>query len=239
MGHIAHMNGVWRCVIQPNHLCTMTHSCVCRDWFVCLTHSYVWYDRCTRVSWPIHVWDVTDSYIWNNSSYVWFDWIIRVTWLIHVWHDSVIRVSLLLFMRDMTHPYVWRIHIFDMTHHMCVTWLIHMCDMTHSCVWHDSVIRAPCFIHTCDLTHSDLWRDSLYVWRDWFAWGICLIRISDTFMSLDAFCANHHLYDDLSHVCVCDMTHSYKWPNYVSRSILINTCQLSLSHVRGSSHAYL
>ena len=171
MGHIAHMNGVWRCVIQPNHLCTMTHSCVCRDWFVCLTHSYVWYDRCTRVSWPIHVWDVTDSYIWNNSSYVWFDWIIRVTWLIHVWHDSVIRVSLLLFMRDNTHPYVWRIQI--------------------------------------------------------------------SFMSLDAFCANHHLYDDLSHVCVCDMTHSYKWPNYVSRSILINTCQLSLSHVRGSSHAYL
>ena len=42
----------------------------------------------------------------------------------HVWHDSLVSV----------------------------TWLIHMCDMTHSYVWHDSFISATWLMHMCDMT---------------------------------------------------------------------------------------
>jgi len=40
---------------------------------------------------------------------------------------------------------------------ICVTWLIHMCDMTHSYVWHDSFICVTWFIHMCDMIHSYVW----------------------------------------------------------------------------------
>ena len=42
-----------------------------------------------------------------------------------------------------------------------VTWLIHMCDMTHSYVWHDSFICLTWLIHMSDMTYShvnDPWK---------------------------------------------------------------------------------
>jgi len=75
-------------------------------------------------------------------------------------HDSSIRVTWLVRMRDMTHSYVcygsfmWTPCATLMCEPLnelmcetrsqrgmrsCATWLIHMCDMTRSCVWHENV----------------------------------------------------------------------------------------------------
>jgi len=128
-----------------------------------------------------------------------------------VWHDSVICVTWLIHMCDMTHSYVWRDSF------ICVTWHIHMCDTTHSCVWHDPFICVTrlnhhmcgmtpsshvwndtsiilpfiCvtwFIHECDTTHlSHVWHDSFITWVAWL-------------------------------IHMCDMTHSYVWhDSFVSR----------------------
>jgi len=67
--------------------------------------------HCIYVTWLIHIWDMTHSYVGHDS-------FICGTWLIHMW--------------DMTHSYVGHDSF------ICETWLIHMCDMTHPHVWHDS-----------------------------------------------------------------------------------------------------
>jgi len=72
-----------------------------------------------------------------------------------VWHDSLICVTWLTHMCDMTHSYVWHDSL------ICVTWLPHMCDMTQSYVRHDSLICVTWLTHMCDLTHSYVWHDSL------------------------------------------------------------------------------
>jgi len=70
-----------------------------------MTHSYVWHDSFTCVTWLIHTRDPTHS---------------------HVWHDSCICVTWIIHMYDMTHSYVWHDSF------TCVTWLIHTRDPTHS-----------------------------------------------------------------------------------------------------------
>jgi len=55
------------------------------------------------------------AYAWVLCAYYWY-----------VWHDSV----------------------------MCVTWLIHVCDVTYSWVWHDSFMCVSWLIHMRDVTHS-------------------------------------------------------------------------------------
>jgi len=61
------------------------------------------------------------------------------TWLIHVWQDSIIRCSQLMrcctrsmHLWDMTQSHVSHESL------VYVTWLTHMCDMTH--VWHESCV---------------------------------------------------------------------------------------------------
>jgi len=79
-----------------------------------------------------------------------FDWVIRVTWLIHIcdmthsylWRDAFVRVTWLIYMCDMTHSCVrhkWLIHKWDMPHscvscHIQMSCLIHMRDMIDSYV---------------------------------------------------------------------------------------------------------
>jgi len=64
-----HMWHVW---------CDLTHSCVWRDSFKCVTglicmctcdvtHSYVWHDSFMCVTWLIHMCDMTHLYLWNVS----------------------------------------------------------------------------------------------------------------------------------------------------------------------------
>jgi len=88
-----------------------------------------------RVTWRIHMCDMTHSYVWSFTpakfSQLTYG---TVTWYLCLWHDAFIR---------------------DMTHYTCA--------MTHSYVWHDSFICVPWLIHmydmtwvldTCNTTHS-------------------------------------------------------------------------------------
>jgi len=116
----------------------------------------VWHDSFIRVTWLMHMCDLTHSYVWHesficmtrpndwdlrefcSSGCVWHDSFIRVTWLIHMcdmtqsylWHDLFMR-SAALDVCGMPHSHVWRDSF------ICVTWLSHMCDMN---------------LHTCDMT---------------------------------------------------------------------------------------
>jgi len=130
-------------------MCDMTHWYVWHDsfhvhcmyvtWFIHLcdmTHSYVWYESLHRfeqqlctpwaftcVTWLFYMCDTTPSYVWLHSCHM-CD-MTHFMCIACVWHDSLI----------------------------CVTCLIHMCNMTHrtgsssssvlpglSHVWHDSLI---------------------------------------------------------------------------------------------------
>ena len=132
------------------HMCDVTHSCVRRDSFMCVTWLiHVWRDSFICVTWLIHMCDMTYSYVWHESficvlwlihmthSNVWHDSFKWVTWLIHAWHDSFIYVTWLIHMCGMTHSHAWHDSF------TCATWLILIYDMTHSYVWHDSIIRVP------------------------------------------------------------------------------------------------
>jgi len=87
-----------------------------------------------RVTWLIHMFGMTHSYVWHDS-------FICVTWLVYTC-DMTIRIC------GMANLYVWHDSF------ICVTWLLHMFDMTHSYVWHDSFKCVTWLIHTCDMTHS-------------------------------------------------------------------------------------
>jgi len=93
----------------------------------CMTHSWVWHDSITCVTWLNPVCDKTQS---------------------HVWQDSFLCVTRLTRMSDMTHSYAWN-DTFTR-----VTRLIHMCNMTQSCVWHDSFMCVTWLICMRDMTHQ-------------------------------------------------------------------------------------
>jgi len=113
----------------------------------------------------------------TNESCLAYEWVMSHVWMSHVSRMnascliSFVRVTWLICMCDMTHPYLWhdssnflrlreelyKIFLeFDLNidYFICVTWLLHMCDMTHSYVWHDSFIYVTWLIHMCDMTHS-------------------------------------------------------------------------------------
>ena len=74
--------------------------------------------------------------------------------------DSLICVTWLINICDMTHWYVWHDSF------ICATRLIDMCDMTHWYASHDSLIRVTWLIDMCDMTRAyatwliHLWHDS-------------------------------------------------------------------------------
>jgi len=140
------------------------YSCTCEIWHAHMfgmTHSHVWHDLFTCVTWLISMCDMTHSHVWHMThSYVWYDSVIRVTWLIHVC--------------DLTHSNVrpdsciyatWLMHVCNSITR--VTWLNHMCDVTQSHVWRDSIARVTWLNHTCDVTQSHVWRDSI-TFATWF-----------------------------------------------------------------------
>ena len=118
--------------------------------YICyVTHSYVCYRSCIRVTWPlsrqtlcifvtllIHMCAMTHSYASSC-------WCTTVCLRVSVWDIALVCVKWLIRMCDMTLSYVWRDSF------ICVTWLIHMCDMPHSYVWHDSFICVTWLIHVC------------------------------------------------------------------------------------------
>jgi len=154
-------------------------GCICIDvWkyvHACLgissyTFGYVYTHTCDMhrciCMWDlIHMWDMTHSYVGQDS-------IICGAWLIHMWHASIYmylgpdsfmcgrdactnmntwnEAVSWIHSRDMTHSYVWHDAF------ICWTWLIHMWDIIHSCLW--------------GLTHSYVWRDSC---MDMNIWKLC------------------------------------------------------------------
>jgi len=110
----------------------------------------------------------------------------------HVWHDSLI----------------------------CVTWLFLMCDMTLSYVWHDCFICVTRLFHMCDMTLFICvpWLFS-YVWHDSFTcvtWLNHPWRIHKTAQAQEPLGKRVMSQYD-SFICVtwlfhmCDMTLSYVW----------------------------
>jgi len=91
---------------------------------------YVFHDSFIRVSWLIHMCDMTHSYVCRDS-FICVTWLFRTCVVTHscVWHDSFVRVSWLIHMCDMTHSRVLR--------------CIRVCDTTCLYVWHDASICVP------------------------------------------------------------------------------------------------
>jgi len=116
------------------HMCDIVWH-VWRVWYVC----HVWHDSSMRLTWLIHMRDMTSPHVWHDSSTVWLDSFTRVAWLIctrdmphpysRVWHDSSIRKSNSLMYSGFT-DLVEGVHVCDMTHSL--VW------MTNSRMWHDS-----------------------------------------------------------------------------------------------------
>ena len=214
------------CETWQIHVCVMNHSCVIWLIHMCdMTHSYVtlqyldvfscnvFLESFTCVTWHIHVCRMAHPYVWHDSLLCNDE----KPW--ESLHDTC----------DMTHSYVWhdksmcvywRIHVYDMTHVLCiakarkhstncVTWLIHMCNLTEFiCVpWriHMSHIKtselfyAVCdmaHFRTCDMTHS-------YVWLDSFICVTCLIYANNAKFQSSSIGFTTWLSR------MYDMTHSY------------------------------
>jgi len=62
----------------------MTHSCVTRPFRMCdLTHTFVWHDVYTRMTWLNPICDITPQYVWHDT-------FMQATWLIHTRHVTQI-----------------------------------------------------------------------------------------------------------------------------------------------------
>ena len=147
MRHVARMNAsshAHGCVMSHAWMRNITHVNVSRHVMHEIspplskrdaTHSHVWHDTCTCVTWRIYVCETTHSYTTclihiSHVSFMCHDSITWVTWIIDIWHSSFIRC-------DMTHSYTTcLIHI----SHVSFTY-----DTTYSRGWHDALMTW--FIH--------------------------------------------------------------------------------------------
>jgi len=129
-----------------------------------MTHSYMWNDSCTYVTWPMHTCDMTHSYMWHDS-------FICVTWLIHIcgltypyvtWMNekSHVRMSHVAYMNESTLGQKPAPHAISRPVDLFITalWLIHV---TPIALW---LIHNIVVTHSCDansfVTHSSWRRDS-------------------------------------------------------------------------------
>jgi len=87
-------------------------------------------------------------------------------------------------MCDMTHSYVWPIHMCDMTHSyvrhdsfVYVTWFIHTRKMTHAYVRHDSFVCKTRPTYMCNVIHS--WYKSFTLCHDSFICKTWLVHMCD------------------------------------------------------------
>ena len=76
-----------------------------------MTHSYMWHDSFIYVTWLIHICDQTPVNVRFSPS--------GAIWLIYMHMAGFIHMC------DVTRSPMWHDSL------ICVTWLIHMCDMTH------------------------------------------------------------------------------------------------------------
>jgi len=105
----------WDCRMRD-----LTHSYVLHE---CVTRRHMWDVTLSRVTWLIHVWEVTIC--GARLIHVWHTWFTCVTWLINT------RVTYLIHMCYMTHQ--------------------HTCDILDSHVLHDSSKHVDMHDWTCDM----------------------------------------------------------------------------------------
>jgi len=174
------------------------------------------------VTWPIHICDMTHSYVWHDS-------FICETWLIHRPSPCSPLRPCTTALRDMTHSssYVWHDAF------ICTTWLIHMCDIIHSCVWQYSLIRATWLIHTCDMAHSHV-RYDLHIELP--------AKLLDYFLQRNKSNINYSSVRHDSFTCtiwlihLCNMTHSYvRHDSFIGAISLIKNCEMTHSSQRHDS----
>ena len=128
------------CVTRHCYMCDMVHSfrVPWRPGICGMTHSYVWRDSFTCVTW--HAYSEVDVHWFEAKCHAYK----RVTWHTQTCHVTYIRI-------------VW---------YMChdefkyVTRLVYMCDMIYS-------IRGLSFSVICSMTHSYVWCDTFtcMTWR--------------------------------------------------------------------------
>jgi len=143
MSHVNEANApeyVTRCLIPMWHdsfICVTRHIHMRYDAsFICDMMPYSYVMPHSYVTWLIHIWHMTHSYVWHNTfirdmtphSYV--TWCLIHTWcLIRMWLDSFTYGTWLIHMCETTHSYEWVV-----SHNTII------CDMTQSYVWHDPLI---------------------------------------------------------------------------------------------------
>jgi len=212
------------------HMCDTTHSCVCRDSFICvtrlshmsdMTHSHVWHDSFICVPWLVHTWHMTHSHVIVCARDIVGHHLspnpfICVPWLVHTW--------------DMTHLHVPACARDIVRHHqsndffICVPWLVHIWDMTQLrepacardaihhhcsfiCVRGVSFIRGTWLIYMCLRAHETLCAiiTHSHVWHDSFICVPWLVQTWDmTHSHVPASARNivRHHRSHISFMCV-------------------------------------
>ena len=162
------------------------------------------------VTWLLHIWGVSHSYLRRVHSYLKCDSFMSEVCLIDIWDvtDSYLRRDSLMsrewLILSSSLPTGTRQYGWDSDSFMYVAWLIHICGMihslllslpfcrqaqgniaeilTHSYVWHDSFICVAWLIHMCGMTHSYVWHDSFIC----VTWLIHMRGMTHTYMWHDS-----------------------------------------------------
>jgi len=139
-----------------------------------MPHWFVLHDLLTCVTWFIDIiYGMTHWYVWHDSSTIpacpWTSLVTKYTMICmtysHEWHDSLICVTWLIHMCDVTHWHYQLVLGLVMSRNTpwCL-WLIDMCDMTHWHVWHDSLTLSA------SPWTSDVTEYALVSMTHWYVW---------------------------------------------------------------------
>jgi len=186
------------------------------------------HDSSICVTWLIHTYEITHSYVWHDSfMYVYMcDKNLTQSCLQH-WHYVMIpshcrQQQWRSARNDMTHSYVWHDSF------VCVTWLIHVYIratwtwLNHTCAidttsWCPRVAASssgvlPKLIHTSGMTHS-------YVWHDSFTY--MYIRHESDFV----ICATLTIYHDA--LALPPVAVAFYHKSFICVTWIIHMCEIS------------
>jgi len=155
-----------------------------------MTHSYLWHDSFTRVTWLIHTCDMTHSHVWHDS-------FTRVTWLIHMrdievlWHGSHVWMC-----HNTYEAHIWNTNAC----HVCqVKWMSHCVKskwMSHCVMTGISVATYVCFIY-----------ETVVSWHAWVSQH-SFIRVAHECDKTHSY-VSHMSVTTFIHTRVCHNTHLY------------------------------
>ena len=171
-----HMCDVTHSYTWLNSLICVNDSLICvNDSLICVNNSLICvYDSLICVTWRVHGYHVTQSYVWRDSR-------IRVTRLTYTgWRRPIACLELRVSFRKRATNYraqpliIWLFcgkwpmkigHPICLGHPVCGTWLVHGFHVTAWYVWCDSLVRVTRLTHACQwltymcqrLTHRCVW----------------------------------------------------------------------------------